>query len=46
MRAELIELAAKPDPHLLLERIAERKRVTESRLPAERILEHLDAGRR
>jgi len=46
LRAELVELARRPDPTVLLERIRERKRHTTSELPAERILGHRDADRR
>lgn len=46
VRAQLIELARRPDPLVLLERIRERKQRTESRLSRERILSHRDAGRR
>lgn len=46
LRMALIELAARPDPEVLVDRIVERKRRTGSALPAERILDHLDAGRR
>lgn len=46
LRAELIELARRPDQHTLVTRIRERKRQTASALPAEKILEHRDAERR
>ena len=46
LRGELIDLARRPDPGALAERIAERKRRTGSSLPADTILEHRDAGRR
>jgi plasmid stability protein len=44
--AELLALAARPDPNVLLARIRERKQATGSRLPAETILAHRDAERR
>lgn len=46
VRAQLIELARRPDPLVLLERIRERKHRTESRLSREKILSHRDADRR
>ena len=46
LRAELIELARRPDPSVLLERVSERKRHTGSELTAEQILRHRDADRR
>jgi plasmid stability protein len=46
LRAQLIELAGRPDAEALLARIRERKLRTESRLPAKRILAHRDADRR
>jgi plasmid stability protein len=46
LRKELIELAARPEPEVLAARVADRKRRTGSELPADRILDHLDAGRR
>ena len=46
LRAELIELARRPDAGVLMARVGDRKRRTGSRLPAERILAHLDAERR
>ncbi len=46
LRAKLIDLARRPDPEALLARVHERKRRTDSRLSAERILYHLDADRR
>lgn len=46
LRTELIELAARPDPAALSERIAERKRRTGTSLPAAEIIGHRDAGRR
>ena len=45
LRKALIELAARPDPEALASRIADRKGRTGSKLPAEKILDHLDAGR-
>lgn len=46
LRAELIELARRPEPAALLERIQERKRHTASELSTAEILGHLDADRR
>ena len=46
LRAELIELARRPDPEVLTARVRERKRRTGSRLSADAILEYRDAGRR
>jgi antitoxin FitA len=46
LRARLIELAERPDPTEVLDRIAERKRVTGTVLTVAEILEHRDADRR
>ena len=46
VRAQLIELARRPDPLVFLERVRERKHRTESRLSREKILSHRDADRR
>lgn len=46
LRAELIELARRPSPEVLIARIRERKRVTGSRLSDDQILRHRDADRR
>lgn len=46
LRSELIELARRPDPEVLMSRVRERKRRTGSRLSADAILDHRDAGRR
>jgi antitoxin FitA len=46
LRAQLIELASRPDAESLLTRIRDRKRRTGTRLPADKILAHRDAGRR
>ena len=46
LRAQLIELANRPDTESLLARIRDRKRRTGTRLPAEKILGHRDADRR
>lgn len=46
LRQELIDLASRPDPGELAVRIHERKRRTSTLLPADAIIEHLDAGRR
>lgn len=45
LRAELIELARRPDPGELLEHVRERKERTGSRLERDRILAHRDADR-
>lgn len=46
VRLQLIELARRPDADELLFSIRERKRRSGSRLPADEILAHRDAGRR
>lgn len=46
LRKELIDLADRPDPSALAERVAERKRRTGSSLATERIIDHRDADRR
>ncbi|MQC18236.1 MAG: hypothetical protein DWG80_04060 [Chloroflexi bacterium] len=46
LRGELIRLAEKPDPGVLVERIRERKARTGSRLATASILAHRDADRR
>ena len=46
LRAELVELARRPDPPSLLAVIRERKRHAGTRLPTERILALRDADRR
>lgn len=46
LRAQLIELARRPDATALVARIRERKAHTGSRLSPERILAHRDAERR
>jgi plasmid stability protein len=46
LRAQLIELARRPDPEVLLARVRERKERTGTSLSAEAILEHRDADRR
>jgi antitoxin FitA len=46
LRAQLIELARRPDPGVLVARIRDRKAQTGSRLSAARILAHRDAERR
>lgn len=45
LRAELIELARRPDPGQLLADVRERKLRAGTRLPAETILSHRDADR-
>lgn len=46
LRAQLIELASRPDAETVLARIRERKRQTGTRLSVERVLTHRDADRR
>jgi plasmid stability protein len=46
LRAQLIELARRPDPAALVERLRERKARTGTTISAERILSHRDAERR
>ena len=46
LRAQLIELARRPDPGALVARIRDRKARTGSRVSPERILAHRDAERR
>lgn len=46
LRAELIELARRPDPEVLLSQIRGRKHGAGSTLPAAKILGHLAADRR
>lgn len=46
LRAQLIELAERPDPEALVARLRARKESTESRLSAEAILTHRDADRK
>lgn len=46
LRAQLIELARRPDPEVLLARIRQRKERTGTALSAEAILSHRDADRR
>ncbi len=46
LRAQLIGLAQRPDPAVLMARIRARKESTGSRLSAEAILGYLDADRR
>jgi antitoxin FitA len=46
LRAQLIELAARPDAETWLARVRDRKQRTGSRLPADRILAHRDEDRR
>ena len=45
LRAQLIELARRPDPEALLASVRERKRRTHSTLPPSSILAHRDADR-
>jgi plasmid stability protein len=46
LRKELIDLASRPDPDALAQRIVERKRQTSTTLSAAKIIKHRDAGRR
>jgi hypothetical protein len=46
LRAQMIELADKPDIDSLLQRIADRKEATRSVLTTDEILEYRDADRR
>jgi len=46
LRAELTDLASRPDVETLMARVRNRKQRTASSLPAERILTHRDADRR
>lgn len=46
LRNQLIELASRPDPEVVLARIRERKTRTDSRLSRSRIIRHRDAERR
>ena len=46
LRAQLIALAARPDPEVVVQRMRARKARTGSRLTAESILSHRDADRR
>jgi plasmid stability protein len=46
LRSRLIEIARRPDPELLIERIRKRKQHTASSLSRERILSHREADRR
>ena len=46
LRAQLIELARRPDAEVLLARARDRKQLTGSRLSAESILGYRDADRR
>lgn len=46
LRAQLIDLASRPDAETLLARIEERKQRTGTDLSAATILAHRDAGRR
>jgi plasmid stability protein len=46
LRNQLIELARRPDPEVLLAQIRERKASAGSKLPASKILGHLAADRR
>jgi plasmid stability protein len=46
LRTQLIELARRPDPAVLVARIRDRKARTGSRVAPDRILAHRDAERR
>ena len=43
---ELTELASRPSVAVLMQRVQARKQATSSRLPAEKIVGHLDEDRR
>ena len=43
---QLVELARRPDPETLLAQVRERKHRAGTKLPAARIIEHLEADRR
>lgn len=44
--AELVELASRPSVAALMQRVQARKQATGSRMPAEKIVGHLDKDRR
>lgn len=46
LRAQLIELAQRPDPESFVARLRERKRATGTRLDSDLILRYRDADRR
>ncbi|MBV9950858.1 MAG: hypothetical protein JO291_02825 [Acidimicrobiia bacterium] len=46
LRMELIDLASRPDPNALAQRIIERKQRTSTKLTSAKIIKHRDAGRR
>lgn len=46
LRKQLIDLASRPDPDALAQRIVERKQRTSTKLSAAKIIRHRDAGRR
>ena len=46
LRAELVDLARRPDAKALMARVHERKQVSKSRLSPEQILAYRDAERR
>jgi plasmid stability protein len=46
LRAQLIDLASRPDVETTLAKIRDRKQRTGTRFPAEKILAHRDADRR
>ena len=46
VRSQLIELARRPDPEVLLARVHDRKQRSSSRLSVESILGHREADRR
>lgn len=46
LRKALIDLASRPDPEALAQRIVERKQRTSTALAAKKIIEHRDADRR
>ena len=46
LRGQLIELACRPDPAVLMARVQARKESTGSTISAQAILDHRDADRR
>ena len=46
LRAQLIELAARPEAEVVVARMRDRKRQTKTRPSSAKILAHRDAGRR
>lgn len=46
LRSQLLELVRRPDARTLMGRVDDRKKTAGTRLPADRIIEHRDRGRR